>query len=175
MSEIPNEVKAYVATNDVLYREQLRQRYPNLEQLLGDPKTRKAILDWLVSEEAWDDSAAQFAMRCLEFLHNGATEEEAPIVKTFLLNPNGLVRLRAFEFLLTLYFPGKNREAMFLLLHSMLFDPDDAVRTSGAAYIDRANAADELREFLQRWSKVAESRGWGNTASFERVQHLLQR
>lgn len=175
MLEIPTEVKAYLASNDVLFREQLRQRFPNLEQLLGDPQTRKAILDWLASEEAWDDSAAPFAMRCLEFLQNGATEEEAPIVKTFLLQPNAFVRLRAFEFLLTLYFPDKNREAMFLLLHSMLFDPDDAVRNSGAAYIDRASAVMELRGFLLRWSKVAASRGWENTESFERVQQLLER
>ena len=175
MAEIPTEVKAYLATNDVLFREQLRQRYPNLEQLLGAPQTRKAILDWLASEEAWDDAAAQFVMRCLEFLQNGATEEEASTVKTFLMHPDAFVRLRAFEFLLALYFPDKNREAMFLLLHGMLFDPENAVRISGAEYIDRANAVAELREFLQRWSKVAASRGWENTDSYELVQQLLNR
>src|SRR5262245_26146075 len=173
MPEIPTEVKAYLISHNVLTREQLRQRYPNLDQLLSAPQTRKTILEWLASEVAWDESNAEFVMRCLEFLQDGATEDEASVVKTFLLHPNAYVRLRAFEFLLTLYFPDKNREALFLLLHSMLFDSADAVRKSGAAYIDRANAVTEMREFLQRWIKVAASRGWENTDSFELVQQLL--
>jgi hypothetical protein len=173
MPEIPEDVKAYLVSHNVLAREQLHQQYPNLEQLMGDPQTRKTILDWLASEEAWADSSAVLAMRCLEFLQNGATEDEAPIVKTFLLHSNTFVRLRAFEFLLTLYFPDKNREAMFILLHSMLFDPDDTVRVSGVSYIERANAIGELKEFLQRWIKVAASRGWENTQSYELIEQLL--
>jgi len=175
MPEIPPEVKAYVASTNLLVREQLRQRYPNLDQLLAQPETRQAILAWLSSEEAWDESTSDFVMRCLEFLQTDATETEAPIVKTFLLHPNSFVRLRAFEFLLRLYFPDKNREAMFLLLNNMLFDEDDAVRVSGAGYIDRAKAIGEFRDFLERWLKVAASRGWQNTQSFELIQQLLQR
>ena len=175
MAEIPTEVKSYLASPDVLVREQLRQRHPNIEQLMAEPQTRKTLLEWLASEKAWDESNADFAMHCLQFLQNGATQEEARTVKPFLLHPNAFVRLRAFEFLLNLYFPDKNREAMFLLLHSMLFDQADAVRTSGAQYIDRANAVPELRDFLQRWIKVGASRGWEKTQSYELVQHLLDR
>jgi len=175
MPEIPPEVKAYLVSPNVLAREQLRQSYPDLEQVMSDPQTRKAIVDWLTSDDAWVEANASFAMRCLEFLLENASEEDATVVKTFLLHPDPLVRLRAFEFLLTLYFPDKNREAMFLLLHSMLFDSDDPVRVVGASYIDRANAIGELRQFLQRWIKVAISRGWENTRSYELVGQLLAR
>lgn len=173
MVEIPQEVKEYLISHNILLREQVKQRYPNIDQVMADPETEKTILSWLASQDAWEESKAELVMRCLEFLQERANEQHAPTVKTFLLHSNPFIRLRAFEFLLSLYFPDKNREAMFLLLHNMLFDPDNTVRNSAAAYIERVNAVPELREFLERWLKVAPSRGWDNSESFERIQQLL--
>jgi len=174
MAEIPEEVKAYLISPNVLLREQVRQRYPNIDQIMADPETQKTILSWLQSQDAWEEPNAELVMRCLDFLQEQASAQPAPTVKTFLMHSNAFVRLRAFEFLLMLYFPDKNREALFLLLHNMLFDPDNTVRNSAAAYIERANAVPELREFLQQWLKVAPGRGWEKTESFERVQELLR-
>jgi hypothetical protein len=173
MAELPEAVKAYLTSHNILLREQVKQRYPNIDQVMADPETEKTILSWLVSQDAWAVSNAELVMRCLEFLQERASEQQAPIVKTFLLHTSAFVRLRAFEFLLMLYFPDKNREAMFLLLHTMLLDPDNTVRNSAAAYIERANAVPELRDFLQQWLRAAASRGWDKSESYERVQQLL--
>ena len=174
MEEIPSEIRAYLSTNDSLFRVQIAQHYPGLQQTLNDPASRKAILNWLASDEAWDPTVSGFTSNSLEFLRAGAVEDEAQIVRGFLLHSDPQVRLRAYEFLLTLYFPDKNREAMFLLLHSMLSDTDDMVRTQAARYIERANAGTDLKDFLQRWYKTAPDRGWDGTESFELVEHLLQ-
>src|SRR5260370_22553026 len=175
MQEIPAGVREYLSTTDSLYRAEVAQRYPDLQKALNDPATRKAVLDWLASDEAWDSANSGFTSNCLEFLRAGATEGEAQIVRGFLLHPEPQVRLRAYEFLLTLYFPDKNREAMFLLLHGMLSDNDDMVRAQAARYIERANAVAELRDFLQRWYKTASDRGWAGTERFELVERLLNR
>lgn len=174
MVELPEAVKAYLTSHNILLREQVKQRYPNIDQVMADPDTEKTILSWLESQVAWEEANAELVMRCLEFLQQRANERHAPVVKTFLLHSSSFVRLRAFEFLLMLYFPDKNREAMFLLLHTMLLDPDDTVRNSAAAYIERANAVPELRDFLQQWLRTAPTRGWENSESFERIQQLLR-
>jgi ADP-ribosylglycohydrolase len=173
MQAIPAEVREYLSTSDSLYRAQVVQRYPDLQQTLNDPATRKAILDWLTSDEAWEPSLSSFTSNSLALLRVGAAQEEAQIVRSFLLHPDPWVRLSAYDFLLTLYFPDRNREAMFLLLHGMLSDNDDMVRAQAARYIERADAVDELRDFLQRWYKEAPGRGWADTESFELVGGLL--
>ncbi|HOU40207.1 MAG TPA: hypothetical protein PK829_02960, partial [Promineifilum sp.] len=83
------------------------------------------------------------------------------------------VRLAAYEFLLTLYYPDKNREALLQLLQNMLSDSEDAIRAAGARYADQADVAAELRSFLLRWQKTAPGQGWANTESFELVGRLL--
>jgi len=173
MQEIPFGVRDYLSTNDSLYRRQVTQRYPGLQEDLSDPATRKAILNWMVSDAAWDSTGTNFVGNCLEFLRAEGVEEEAQIIRGFLLHSDPRVRLRTYEFLLTLYFPDKNFEAMFLLLHGMLSDDNDMVRALGARYIERAGAVPKLRDFLQRWYKVAPDRGWANTESFELVENLL--
>jgi hypothetical protein len=84
------------------------------------------------------------------------------------------VRVRAYEFLLTLYFPDKNREAMITLLQNMILDNHDAVRVQGLRYIERADAVPDVLELLQRWRKIAMLRNWDKTESFEVVTRLLK-
>jgi len=174
MQEIPAGVREYLASDDALIRAQLLHINPNLKQTLEDPQTRTAILNWLASDEAWDSALSGFVLNCLGFLRSGAAVSEDQIVRTFLLHPDPYVRLRAYEFLLTLYFPDRNREAMFLLLHGMLSDSADAVRAQAVRYIERANAVAELRGSLERWYKRAQNLGWTGTESFELVEHLLK-
>lgn len=171
---IPVEVREYLMMSDGLGKASVFQRYPNLQATLDDPKTRAAILNYLRGDEAWKESAAGFTMKCLEFLRVGAAAGEAPVVRIFLLHPDPYARLRAYEFLLTLYFPDKNREAMFTLLQNMILDDDDAVRASGARYIERAGAGAELRDFLRRWRRQAAGRGWEAKESVEIVDRLLK-
>jgi len=175
MQEIPEEVRAYLSSDDALMRAQLLQTYPSLQQTLSDPQTRTALLSWLASDEAWQPDATGFVAHALAYLRVGAKQDEAPIVRTFLVHTDAHVRLRAYEFLLSLYFPDRNPEAMFLLLHGMLLDGDDTVRAQAAHYIERANAVGELRGFLESWRKVAPSRGWDGSESFELVERLLER
>ncbi len=173
MQEIPTEVREYLSVNDSLARLQLFQNHPGLKDLLEDPQTRAAVLDWLGSEEAWEGSRSTFVVSCLELLRPAAQPSDEQIVRAFLLHPDPFVRLRAYEILLTLYYPEHNRNAMFLLLHGMLSDPDDRVRVSAASYIRGVGAAGELEGFLRRWLKLAPEKGWEGSESFELVQQLL--
>jgi hypothetical protein len=175
MEAIPPEVREYLSTKDALFRAHVVQRYPVLDQVLNSPATRKALLDWLASDAAWNPTISSFTSNCLEFLRVGAAEGEAQTVRAFLLHPDPYVRLRAYEFLLTLYFPDKNREAMLLLLQGMLSDNDDVVRAQAASYIERADAVSELKDFLQQWYKSAPLRGWARTESFELIERLLNK
>ena len=175
MQQIPAEVREYLSTNDTLYRAQLSQRYPHLPDTLTAPTTQTAVLNWLSSDEAWDQSLNGFVVNCLMFLRSDATPEKAQIVRNFLVHADPYVRLHAYEFLLTLYFPNNNPEALLMLLQTMLLDADDSVRAQAASYIERANAVAELRDFLKSWLKGAQSRGWAGSESFELVEHLLQK
>lgn len=173
MQEIPAEVREYLSVNDSLARLQLFQDHPGLKDLLEASGTRAALLDWLGGEEAWEESRSTFVVSCLELLRSTAQPSDEQIVRAFLLHPNPFVRLRAYELLLTLYYPETNRNAMFLLLHGMLSDADDRVRVSAAAYIQGIGAAGELKSFLERWLKLAPERGWQGTESYELVERLL--
>lgn len=173
MTEIPDLVQKYLTSNDSLARAELLQRNPDLKSFLERPETREAILGWLGSEEAWEPTRSSFVANCLEFLRAGAVPAEEQAVRAFLLHPDFGVRLRVYEFLLTLYYPERNRNAMFLLLHGMLADPSDRVRVSAVAYIQGVGATEELRSFLDRWLKLAPGQGWEKTESFEMVEKLL--
>ncbi len=175
MQQIPAEVREYLSTNDTLYRAQLSQRYPHLHDTLAAPTTQTAVLNWLTSDEAWDQSLSGFVVNCLMFLRSDATSEKAQIARNFLVHADPYVRLQAYEFLLTLYFPNNNPEALLMLLQTMLLDADDGVRAQAASYIERANAVSELRGFLNSWLKGAQSRGWAGAESFELVERLLQK
>ncbi len=173
MEKIPIEVREYLSSDADYYRATLLERFPDLEETLAAPDTREAILQWLSSDEANEEVFADFVFGCLEFLRVGVHEDEVPIIRPFLLSQNYFIRLRAYEALLTLYFPDNNKAAMFMLLHGMLSDNEDILRSQAVRYIERVNATDELRSFLERWYKTAPNRGWDNTESYELVERLL--
>jgi hypothetical protein len=173
MSEIPIAVQQYLASEDDWFRHGIIQQNPRLVETLTDPGTRRAIVDWLSSDAAYAEAQIGLAVNYLKFLRPAARPDEASAIRTLLLHPNLQVRLCAYEFLLTLYFPDKNREALLGLLTGMLSDAEDAVRAEAAQYIERANATAELKDFLQRWIRMAVERGWGSSESYEIVVRLL--
>jgi hypothetical protein len=174
MASIPVEVRSYLSTNDSLIRAVLAEQFPDLQETLADPETREAVLEWLESDDAWEAANTHFAMNALRYLQGKATQAEAQTVRPFLLHTNPSVRLTAYEFLLTLYFPDKNPEALLQLLQNMLSDDQEMVRASAARYIRQSAVTPELKRFLQRWQKTAEDRGWADTESYELVERLLQ-
>jgi hypothetical protein len=174
MQTIPVEVRAYLSSNDSLVRAQLTQQHPDLDKTLNDLGTRTAVLNWLAGNEAWDESFTHFTMNCLRFLRSKANPSETQIIRAFLLHHHPHVRLTAYEFLLTLYFPDKNREALLQLLQNMLSDNHDAVRVEGARYVEQSGVVIELKDFLKRWYKAALDQGWNDTVSFELVERLLK-
>jgi len=174
METIPKEVRAYLSTNDSLARAQLQQQYPDLNEKLNEAETRTAVLHWLTTDEAWADNMAHFTVNCLRYLRGKASPDEAPTIRAFLLHSQPAVRRVAYECLLTLYYPDKNREALLQLLQNMLSDADEAVRAEGARYVKQAGVTQDLQGFLQRWQKQAQDQGRGDTESFELVERLLQ-
>ncbi len=173
MDNIPVEARAFLSTNDSLAQAQLAQQFPNLQDTLRDPGVRAAVLAWLASDAAWDDANAHFTLNALRYLRSAADPAEAQVIRPFLLHSQPGVRLAAYEFLLTLYYPDKNREALLQLLQNMLSDSQDAIRSAGARYADQADVEAELHSFLLRWQKTAEAQGWVNSESFELVGRLL--
>ena len=173
MQSIPPEVMDYLSSNDSLLRAQLFQRYPNLQQTLDDPSTRNAVLGWLAGGEAWEEKMTHFTMNCLKYLRAKATADESQIIRSFLLHPDSHVRLAAYEHLLTLYYPDKNREALVQLLQNMFTDNEEALRVEAARYATQAGVGAELKGFLVQWRKLAEAKGLGLMPSTELVDRLL--
>jgi hypothetical protein len=174
MTRLPDDLAQYFATGDELARASVVEQHPGLPAALGTAETRARLLDWLSDEEPWQEDRTEMLVQVLQFLRGTASEADAPRVKPFLLHPRDRVRLRAYEFLTALYFPDRNREALFLLLNGMLSDEGDDVRAAGAAYAQRAGAVPELRDFLTRWRALAPARGWTGTQSYELVTRLLE-
>lgn len=172
MQDIPDQVLQYLSTKDSIVRAQIADQNPGLQQTLNDPATRTAILKWLGTEAAWEPSVADLVIACLEILRGGSVED-AQIIRPFVLNPNSFVRIGAFEFLLALYYPDKNLDALLLVFQNMLSDQSDKVRSLAAHYIENINITSELKEFLERWYKNARNRGWEVTESFERIGRIL--
>jgi hypothetical protein len=170
---IPPAVRAYLSSEDGLRRAQLSADHPELAEQLADPATRQALLDWLRSDEAQYPEAAPLVAGNIAFLRTAAEPGEASTLRPYTLHPDPAVRLSAFEFLLTLYFPDRNPDALLMVLQSMLADADDAVRTHGARYVERAGAASELAPFLARWAREAPDRDWQAGESAEVVGRLL--
>ncbi len=174
MDNIPIEARAYLSTNDSIARAQLAQRYPDLTTTLTDPTVRAAVLAWLAGDDAWDEANTSFTLNALRYLRSAADPSEAQAIRPFLLHPQPNVRLAAYEFLLTLYYPNKNREALLQLLQNMLSDSEDMIRSAGARYADQVGIAAELHSFLLRWQKTAHDKGWVDSESYELVGRLLK-
>jgi hypothetical protein len=173
MQSIPAEVRDFLSTDDSLLRAQLFQHFPDLNQTLNDPSTRNAVLAWLAGSESWDEKMTHFTMNCLKYLRAKATASESQIVRSFLLHPDPHVRLAAYEHLLTLYYPDKNREALVQLLQNMFSDSDEALRVEAAGYAKQSGVGAELKNFLLQWRKLAEAKGLGFMPSTELVDQLL--
>jgi hypothetical protein len=172
MQEIPAHVLEYLSSRDSMVKAQIAGEHPELQQQLSDPSTRAAILKWLGSEAAWEPTALGLLLNCLRFLQGG-TVEEAAIVRPFVLHADPFVRIAAFEFLLALYYPNKNPEALLLIFQNMLSDQNDKVRSLAAHYIETISVGGEMKEFLERWYKNAKNLGWGGTESVERIGRIL--
>jgi hypothetical protein len=171
MQAIPIEVREYLSTNDSLVRAQISQRYPNLSDILDSPSTRAAVLAWLGSNEAWEDSLIHFTINSLKYMQGKASTDESQTIRAFLLHPHPQVRLAAYENLLTLYFPDKNPEALMQLLQNMLSDNDEMLRVEAAHYVKQSGVAAELKGFLQRWRQMGVAPE--NSESRELVDGLL--
>lgn len=170
---IPTVVTAYLSSEDKLRRAQLLADHPELGQLLEDPSTRTELVDWLRTDEADEPESAPLVAGVLMFLRTAAAAHEAAVIRPFTLHPDPIVRLRAYEILLTLYFPDRNPDALLLVLQSMLSDPHDGVRAQGARYVERAGAVAELAPFLTGWTRKAREREWDEGESAEVVDRLL--
>lgn len=171
--DIPPVVRDYLAREDSLARAQLVSAHLEVKEQLGNPATRRAIIKWLAADEARRPEMTGLVAGSLGFLRAEAEPGEAMVVRPFTLHPEPIVRLRAFEFLLTLYFPDRNREALLMVLQSMLVDSHDAVRTQGVRYLERADAGAELGTFLAGWAREAPGKGWHTGESAELVEWLL--
>lgn len=174
MNALPENIQKYLTVwNDTLARSTLLEEQPELTGLMDEPSTRQTLLDWLAGSESLEPQNVLLTANSLQLLRPQAQSSDAPVVRKLLMHPEALVRLRTYEFLLTLYFPDKNPEALIMLLNSMLMDADDTIRTQGVRYIQRANAVAELHDFLVSWQQAATARGWLTSESYELVQQLL--
>jgi hypothetical protein len=173
METIPAEVKEYLSSKDSHFRAELTRRRPKLVDMVNSKETRTVLFDWLASPQSWHASFSAFTANILEFLRNGAVPRETSIVRPFLLHEDALVRLRAYEFLFTVYFSRKSRESMLLLLNSMLRDPDELVKTQSIRYIERAQLTAHFRPEFDRLRTDAEARGARATESYELLQRFL--
>lgn len=175
MKKVPTDVQHYLESEDALVRAQLLQAHPALETELQSENLRRALLAWLSEEAAWASEAENLAGNCIEFLTPKASADEAETVRQFSLHGNPHVRLRSYEFLINLYFPDGNQQALLVVLQAMLSDRSEAIRREAAGYIQRAGAGVVLQPFLRRWQALALERGWNETESFELVARLLAR
>lgn len=171
--DVPEHVVQYLANAGSLARARIEHEHPELPEQLASAEVRGKLLDWLAGAEAREPGAAGLVASTLETLRPHAQPAEATTIRPFTLHDQPLVRLRAYEYLLTLYFPDRNREALMLVLQSMLSDPDDGVRRLGARYVDRADAGAELRAFLTLWVAQAQDRGWDTGQAYELVTKEL--
>ena len=173
LGAIPQEAREYLSAGDGLGQASVQQRHPNIQETLGAPATRAAIVAWLAHGETATPPNAGFVTRCLQYLGPKAAPHEAHVVRRFLLHSSASVRTAAYEFFIALYFPDRNREALYMLLNTMMIDPDDGVRAQAVRYIERAGATEELRPFLTQWRAGAYQSGWGRTSAYELVERLL--
>src|SRR4051812_34160985 len=89
---IPQEAREYLSAGDGLGRASVQQRHPNVQDTLGSPATRAAILAWLAHDAAADPSNARFVTRCLQHLGPRAAPHEASVVRRYLLHDSPSVR-----------------------------------------------------------------------------------
>lgn len=173
LADLPASLRDYLSSSDQLFRAALQQQYPGLERSLPSARVRSAVVAWLAGDEAPRDEFAEVAANALDFIRTRARASEARIARRFVLHPHPLVRLRADEFLLTLYFPNRNPNAMLSILQSMLLDPADLVRAQAVRYAERIGIGPELRMLLQQWLDLARAQGFASTEGVELAERLV--
>jgi hypothetical protein len=172
MEDLPAPLRQYLSTTDSIVRAQIVAEHGDLLQMLSTPETRSAVLKWLASEAAWEPSAYTLLINALGILRGGSAEE-AQVVRPFLLHSEPFVRMAAFEFMLALYGPDQNPEALLMVLQNMLSDQSDKVRSLATHYIENLKLTDDLKKFLDRWYQSAPDKGWDTRESFERIGRIL--
>jgi hypothetical protein len=173
MTQLPTELIDYFSQDGGLGELEVLRRHPGVNQRVETPETRRTLLEWLAGDDPWSAGREGVLVHVLQFVRGRADAGEAPRVKPFLLHSEPRVRQAAYDFLLALYFPDRNPDAVFLLLTGMLSDESDAVRTAGALYAARTEATEALRGFLARWLALAPARGWSGTDSHAQVARLV--
>jgi hypothetical protein len=171
MENIPVEVREYLSTGDGLGRAAVEQRYPKVKIVLNLPETRRALLEYLASDDPWLTPSPGFAMSTLTFVLSGAVQEETRFVRPLVLHPVAEVRLRAYTFLAQAAM--QDRVAQVELFEAMVMDSDDMVRSTGARLIEQTKTVPELRPLLERWLKVATARGWSGESK-ELIERLVK-
>ncbi len=173
MNEVPDEVKQYILATDAMTRGRIAEQHPDVVRKLEQPSTRAGMLEFLANPSAFSAGALSLATGYLAYLGHAPAAAEAPIVRSHLLHPATPVRLKAYEYLLMLYFPDKNRDAMYLLLQQMLQDPQDQVRAAAARYVESTSTLDQFRPTLARWLDVAAQRGWAGGDAHEKIERMI--
>jgi hypothetical protein len=174
MAEIPPAVREYLSTGDVLYRAELSRRLPELEEQLRDPATQAAVREWLGSPDAQEESRGELVANALNYLLDaGPDPADAQLVRAFLQHPLHLVRLRAYQYLASMYFRDDRRDALLEVLSRMMDDPHDSVRAQGIRLIERVGAETELRPVLVQWHRTADQRGFAGGDSYELASRLI--
>jgi hypothetical protein len=174
MAEIPPAVREYLSTEDVLYRAELSRRKPEVEEQLRAAATRAAVREWLGSEDAQDESRGNLVANALNYLLSaGPDRNDIRLVRSFLQHPLSLVRLRAYEYLASMYFRDGRRDALLEVLARMLDDPHDSVRAQSIRLIQRVGADAELHPVLVQWHRAADQRGFVGGESYELASRLI--
>jgi hypothetical protein len=173
VQEIPSDVREYLTAGDGLARKSVEAQHPDIRQKLQTPDTRAKLIRYLASDEPWQDPSPGMAVNTLGVLQAGAKQEEVPVIRPYLMHPQPQLRLRAYEFLMSVYYPAGERGSMLTLFQSMLLDSEDTIRMQGAQFIKGMKGQTELQPFLERWLKLAPQKGWDKTDSFGAVQNLV--
>jgi hypothetical protein len=169
------DVKEYLSATDPMSRAGVKTRYPGIENKMKEPRTHSDILTWLASEFPWKSEYASFAANCLSFLYSEASESERERLRPFLLHYDAQVRLKAYDYFVLTYFPDKNKQALLLLMESMLVDDDDRVRIAGIRYIERIGAEKEFINVFRAWQFLASLKAWQQSGSAELVAGIIQK
>jgi hypothetical protein len=173
IDQIPIEVRDYLTAGDGLGKAAVMQQHPQVEQTLRAPNTRVALVNYLSSREPWQDPPA-LTIGALAHLQNGASEKESVKIRPLAKHPEALVRLRVDEYLMAIYYPGRDEAQMANLFQEMLQDRDEIVRVQSARWIQGLKLGPPMRVQLNQWAKLAVERKWDRYESFEIIQGLLK-
>jgi hypothetical protein len=173
MNPIAADVREYIASDEDMTRLSILGQHAGLEQRLQTPETRRSLVAYLATEEAWSTREAGFTNKVIHFLHDGFSEAEAPAIRPFVLHTDPYVRLRTYEYLVMLYFPDRNRPALLMTLQNMLVDEAEPVRVAGVRYLERSGALGDFRGFLQQWVRHYSGMGM-QLESVELAERLLK-